>query len=267
MAVSTPQLKHNDDDAGEVGRRCTCPCVCGARKIRYKPPYSLTPELAMALEDPLTSFIQEHAMPERKWNMYLEFQGCIQEALDYAFDQWKSLKAKVLLDGSVLRGTALDDSDIDLVVRTEYLVPRSVKSAAHQIITAGLQAKYGIGNVRSTEKRKSAEFVVETINAKDVDDQDDATVETVVLHADVLFDNAKVGKPLTDIQQTFPEEGIKVVQMMKLFQRKVGAAGKGGEGEDMSNNTCGCPVGQESTGGTYKQRIGAQKFHHLALSA
>ncbi|GIL78198.1 hypothetical protein Vretifemale_7641 [Volvox reticuliferus] len=169
--------------------------------------------------------------------------------------------------GSVLRGTALDDSDIDLVVRTEYLVPRSVKSAAHQIITAGLQAKYGIGNVRSTEKRKSAEFVVETINAKDVDDQDDATVETVVLHADVLFDNAKVGKPLTDIQQTFPEEGIKVVQMMKLFQRKVGAAGKGGEGEDMSNNTCGCPVGQESTGGTYKQRIGAQKFHHLALSA
>ncbi|GLI63322.1 hypothetical protein VaNZ11_006238 [Volvox africanus] len=251
-------MKPIDGDAGGMGRRCTCPCVCGARKFNDKQPFSLPPELAKALDLPLTNVVGEYSMPDWKKDMYSELRDCIQEAVDYAFVEWKMPdEAKVLLDGSALKGTALDDSDMDLVVRTTYRVPRSVKLKAHQVIKAKLVEKYGSGNVSFTQKRKSAEFVVEahrrtaaaaTIDASDVDDvdddqsvQDELRVEwkapapaadwsrtTVVapkctkLYADVLFENATVGLPLANIQ-TFPGEGIKPVQMMKLFQRKAGS--------------------------------------------
>ncbi|GIL57985.1 hypothetical protein Vafri_13186 [Volvox africanus] len=259
MAYSaTQQLKSIDDDAVGMGRRCRCPCACGARKFSYNPLFSLPPELAKALDVPMTNFVDKHAMLEWKKDMYFKLRDSIQEALDYAFVQWKMPDgAKVLLDGSALKGTALDDSDMDLVVRTTYRVPRSVKLKAHQIIKAKLLEEYGNGNVSITEKRKSAEFVVEahrrtaaavTIDASDVDDDDDdesaqdelrvewkalapaaessrttaVAREYTKLYADVLFENATVGLPLSNIQ-TFPDEGIKPVQMMKLFQRKGGS--------------------------------------------
>ncbi|EFJ42746.1 hypothetical protein VOLCADRAFT_107096 [Volvox carteri f. nagariensis] len=166
---------------------------------------------------------------------------------------------KVLLDGSTLKGTALKDSDVDLVVRTQCVLPRSTIRKLHRVIEAFLAEQYGNRNVKLKEKRKSAEFVVRvlrtaTATAAAASSQEAEALqqrevgaaaaggpagapsgperreqgEWEELSADLLFESATLGRPVSvsdsgscPLERSPP--GRTAVMMMKIFQRKAGS--------------------------------------------
>ncbi|KXZ49865.1 hypothetical protein GPECTOR_19g316 [Gonium pectorale] len=200
-------------------------------------------------------------MPPLMRDKYASLQREIQAALDEPFRAFQSAaRPEVVLDGSLYKGTALEgSSDADLVVRTAFPVPRRLKRMLHRFIQLHLNSLEG-WVATLVPKRKSAAIeceVEEELEGELLDDggeeqelggcsrppaEPDSDLEMRLecalqveahdgggpaprryhLSADLLFENATVGQPLSPIVNPFEgqEAARLAVMAIKLFQVK-----------------------------------------------
>ncbi|KXZ49863.1 hypothetical protein GPECTOR_19g314 [Gonium pectorale] len=147
-------------DARGAGSGCTCPCYCG-RRIPAR-----------------CSHTWKSCLP-RAW-----LAENVERVINKALAQWRTSiggdwAAQVLVDGSIFKGTALEGSDVDLVVRTAFPVPRRLKHKLHRIIRASLSAHFRaadqVWGVKLLPRRKSAELELEV--ALELEEEEEAEEE------------------------------------------------------------------------------------------
>ncbi|KXZ46157.1 hypothetical protein GPECTOR_46g226 [Gonium pectorale] len=155
-------------------------------------------------------------MPGWKLAQYRRLMERITATLGDAYKQRRPADALHMeLDGSALKGTALRDSDVDLLFKTRADVPRKLKNWLLDRLQDELQLAPGYSRVNIQRHRKSAALSVWAAPVEGSGGQ------PFGLRADLLFELATVGPPVSPVADSLlgsPEAKI-AVRALKLFMQ------------------------------------------------
>ncbi|GFR44523.1 hypothetical protein Agub_g5790 [Astrephomene gubernaculifera] len=147
-------------------RACSLHNSAPAQTTLWSAPQRLADSLCCEIDGHLKAMVESASMPEWKLKHYELLMTRIGEALRPAYRKMgRKDPLEMQLDGSVMKGTALQDSDVDLLVKTQYDVPRRLKNRLLDAVEKSLRRCGDYRHVGIKRHRKSADLSVTLTDA------------------------------------------------------------------------------------------------------